>query len=108
MMSKQAPEHPHLTIEVTQKEYEQFLSEETFLPQCIQLNTDGLPNCEVDCPEELVCAMFTYHDAEHGIDVEWYACAPPEILQQLSSRALPLNDERVERKVKYLAYESDC
>ena len=104
-MLKQTHEHPQLTISVTKEEYEQFLAEETFLPHCIHLNMDGLPNCEADCPEALVCAMFTYHDAEHGIDVEWYACAPPEVIKQLSTRASAPVDERKERKVKYIAYE---
>ena len=107
-MLKQAHKQPQMTISVTKEEYEQFLAEETFLPHCIQLNSDGLPNCEEDCPEALVCAMFTYHDAEHGIDVEWYACAPPSVLEQLSTRAVDPVDNQKERKVKYVAYESDC
>ena len=107
MMSKQTHKHPQMIVPVTKTEYEQFLNEETFLPRCIQLDVAGIPNCEEDCPEGLVCAMFTYHDAEHGTDVEWYACAPPDVLQRLSRRVVAPDEHRAERKVKYIAYDSD-
>ena len=107
MMSEQSHKHPQIIIQVTKEEYAQFIAEETFLPQCIHLNVAGIPNCEEDCPKELVCAMFTYHDVERGTDVEWYACAPADILDQLSGRAVTADDHRPKRKVKYIAYESD-
>ena len=99
---------PHMIIPVTKEEYTQFLAEETFLPRCIQLNSAGIPNCEKECPEELLCVMFTYHDVENSTDIEWYACATPDVLERLSSRAISPDDDHAKRKVKYIAYESDA
>ena len=72
--------------EVTREEYQQFLDEGTFYPECMEIDASGLPDCLEHCPRGLVCTPFSYVDPEHGVDMQWFACAPPEIHAQLESR----------------------
>lgn len=73
-------------FEVTRQEYEQFLGEGSFYPECMEINEAGLPDCLEHCPRGLVCTPFSYVDPEHGLDVLWYACAPVDIHNQLEPR----------------------
>lgn len=96
---------PKMIIEVTAAEYEQFLNDDTYLPQCVTLDADGLPNCEGRCPRNLICAMFVYKDAARRVAIEWFACATADDVAALADRAIPLQEAaRTRRRIKYIAY----
>lgn len=96
---------PKMLIHVSKEEYEQFLDDETHLPQCVLLDTTGLPDCEGHCPRDLVCTLFAYKDPERNVTVEWFACATADDVAQLVDRAVPLDvTARAKRRVKYIAY----
>jgi hypothetical protein len=48
--------------------------------------------------------MFIYTDPEQEIEVEWFACAPPEVVAQLTGRAELLEEPSNDRKLKFLGY----
>lgn len=96
-----------IIIPVTHEEFEQFLHEETFMPECAHIDADGTPTCGGACPDGFVCATFTYLDAERGVDMVWYACAPPEVVARLQDRVI-VDETFVERKAKFVAYRHDA
>lgn len=92
-------DQPTRVIPVTHDEFEQFMHADTFMPNCIQLDSDGAPTCGGRCPQGYVCATFTYLDGEHGVEHLWYACAAPEVYAQLSERAILIDMARPSRRV---------
>ncbi len=106
-MSGQGQHQPRVAVRVTRAEYEQFLRDKTYIPDCLHLNGVGLPDCAGDCPQDMVCVMFVFTDRDAGIDAEWFACAPADVVAQLTGRALPaaeLDEPHNDRKLKYLGY----
>lgn len=101
----QFPTKP-LIIPVTRAEYEQFRQEETFLPDCLQLDAAGYPTCEGCCPEGLACTVFVYHDEARGVDVKWYACASTEMVAGLLERAEADTAVAADQKIKFIVYNS--
>lgn len=98
---------PRVAVRVTRAEYEQFLQDKTYIPDCLHLNGVGLPDCAGDCPKNLVCVMFVFTDQEDGIDAEWFACAPPEVVEQLTGRIVLADDvaePHNDRKLKFLGF----
>ena len=103
-MSEEQERHQRVVIPVTKEEYEQFLADKTYLPECLHLDGQIVPDCEGNCPQGLVCATFVYTDKEKSIDAEWYACAPPEVFAQLKDRFVVVDDSQNDRKLKFLGY----
>ena len=83
-----AKQEPNYVYQVTRAEYEQFIGDNAFYPECMDIDETGQPECLDHCPRGLVCTPFTYVDPEHAVDVLWYACAPPEIHAKLESRRI--------------------
>jgi hypothetical protein len=51
--------------------------------------------------------MFVFTDQEEGIDAEWFACAPPEVVEQLAGRIVSADDvaePHNDRKLKFLGF----
>lgn len=103
-MNRRQTHQPQVVVRVSRAEYEQFLRDKTFIPDCLHLNGAGLPDCPGDCVIGLVCVMFLYTDPEQGIEAEWFACAPPEVVAQLTGRAELFDEPGEDRKLKFLGY----
>ena len=103
-MSDEETRNQRVVIPVTQEEYEQFLADKTYLPDCLHLSGNIVPDCEGSCPQGMMCATFVYRDESKGIDAEWYACAPPEILAQLEDRMVLVDEAQNDRKLKFIGY----
>ena len=103
-MSDEKAQNQRVVIPVTKEEYEQFLADKTYLPECLHLDGHIVPDCEGSCPQGLVCTIFIYSDKEKGIDAEWYACAPPEVFEQIADRVVLVDDTQNNRKLKFFGY----
>ena len=95
---------PTKVIQVTHEEFERFINDQTFMPECAELDDSGVPTCGGKCPQGFVCATFNYTDLEHGNDMFWYACAKPEVVEKLSDRAILIDMAQPHRRVKYVTY----
>ena len=103
-MAEKQTHNPRLVIPVTQEEYEQFLRDKTYLPDCLHVDGLAVPDCSGGCPKGLVCATFVFVDMDQGVETEWYACAPAEAFAQLLDRAVQTEEARNGRKPKYITY----
>ena len=103
-MSKNLAHQPQVVVRVSRAEYEQFLRDKTYIPDCLHLDGAGLPDCPGSCVVGLVCVMFVYTDPEQAIEAEWFACAPPKVVAQLIGRVELMEEPQQERKLKFLGY----
>lgn len=103
-MTEKTISFSQVTVPVTKEEFNQFINDHTYLPSCMSIDNNGLFSCRGGCPTGMVNVRFTYTDSEHNLQVEWFACAPAEEYEKLTTRTVPAPETKTPRNVKYIAY----